>query len=186
MSKHMTPLALAGTVALLGLGTATQAKTMLSGTDKLFVTKVGQGNIAEVQSSRIALTHTTNPNVLMVARRLIKDHTTAQADLKQTEGKLGVSVPSDTDPMHKAKARQLMSLRGAAFDKAYMAGQVKDHDKTVALFKYELVKGTDSNTRGFAAKYLPGIQDHTIMIHNVASNINADPSKMHNMKTSHM
>lgn len=165
---------------------------LLTPLDKKFVTKVAQGNLAEIKTSQIALTHTTNKDVLMVAHRLIKDHSTAQADLRQRGEKLHVAVPTQTDAMHMALYRKLSGLHGSAFDHAFMKAQVGDHDKTVALFKTELQNGQESHVRGFAAKYLPTIQDHTIMIHNVAANIGADPSvpksmrkQEHSMKMGH-
>jgi len=163
-------------------GPALATGNMMTPTDKTFVTKAAQGGLAEVMCSKLALSHSMNKNVLMVARRMIKEHGVANADLKQTTMKLGVMAPNHTDPMHMAMYRKLSGLHGAAFDKAYMRGQVKDHDATVALFKTEIDKGQESSIRGFATKYLPTIQDHTIMIHNVAANLGADPSAKKSMK----
>jgi len=175
-------LGMTGTALLTASVPARATGNLMTPTDKMFIIKAGQGNLAEVMTSRLALSHTSNKNVLKVARRLIKDHSTAYADLKQTTMKMSVIAPNRTDPMHMAMYARLSRLRGAAFDKAYMMGQVKDHDKTVALFKTEIDKGQESAVRGYAAKYLPTIQDHTIMIHNVAANIGADPSARKNMK----
>lgn len=149
---------------------------LLTPLDKTFIKKAAQGGLAEVMTSRLALTHSRNKNVLMVARRMVKEHSVANADLKQTTMRLHVMAPSRTDAAHMAAFRKLSRLSGASFDRAYMKGQVNDHDATVALFKKELERGQESNIRGFASKYLPTIQDHTIMIHNVAANLRADPS----------
>lgn len=178
----------AAAFGLSGIGVLTAALpalatgNLMTPTDKMFVVKAAQGGIAEVMTSKLALSHSTNKNVLMVARRMVKEHSIANADLKQTAMKLDVMAPAHTDPMHMAMYSKLSRLHGAAFDKAYMSGQVKDHDATVALFKTEEAKGQESSIRGFASKYLPEIQDHTIMIHNVAANIGADPSARKNMK----
>ena len=181
-SKTATAALLMSLTGAALAGPALATGNMMTPTDKTFVTKAAQGGIAEVMCSRLALTHSMNKNVLMVARRMIKEHGIANADLKQTTMKLGIMAPSHTDPMHMAMYRKLSGLHGTAFDKAYMSGQVKDHDATVALFKTEIDKGQESNIRGFATKYLPTIQDHTIMIHNVAANLGADPSAKKNMK----
>lgn len=175
-------LGMAG-IGLLSASVPAQATgNLMTATDKTFVVKAAQGGLAEVMTSKLALAHSSNKNVLMVARRMIKEHGIANADLKQTTMKLHIMAPAHTDPLHMAMYRKLSGLHGAAFDKAYMSGQVKDHDATVALFKTEIEKGQESPIRGFATKYLPTIQDHTIMIHNVAANIGADPSAHKNMK----
>jgi hypothetical protein len=62
-------------------------------------------------------------------------------------------------------------MSGASFDKAYMQGQVRAHNATVALFNKQLEDGNETHVRSYAAKYLPDIQTHTGMIHNVASNM---------------
>ncbi len=175
-------LGMTGAALLTTVVPAFATGNLMTSTDKMFVVKAAQGGIAEVMTSKLALSHSSNKNVLMVARRMIKEHGVANADLKQTVMKLKMMAPSHTDPMHMAMYSKLSRLHGAAFDKAYMSGQVKDHDATVALFKTEIDKGQESPIRGFAAKYLPTIQDHTIMIHNVAANIGADPSAHKNMK----
>ena len=175
-------LGMTGAALLTAVVPARATGNLMTATDKMFVVKAAQGGIAEVMTSRLALSHSSNKNVLMVARRMIKEHGVANADLKQTTMKIHVMAPSHTDPMHMAAYAKLSRLHGAAFDKAYMSGQVKDHDATVALFKTEIEKGQESPIRGFATKYLPTIQDHTIMIHNVAANLEADPSAHKNMK----
>lgn len=175
-------LGMAGTAVLTASMPAHATGNLMTPTDKMFVVKAAQGGIAEVMTSKLALSHSSNKNVLKVARRMIKEHSVANADLKQTTMKIHVMAPSHTDPMHMAMYAKLSRLHGAAFDKAYMSGQVKDHDATVALFKTEIDKGQESPIRGFAAKYLPTIQDHTIMIHNVAANLGADPSARKSMK----
>lgn len=176
MTTAAVLLGMTGTAVLTSSGPARATGNLMTPTDKTFVMKAAQGGIAEVMTSKLALSHASNKNVLMVARRMIKDHSVANADLKQTTMKLHVMAPSHTDPVHMAAYARLSRLHGAAFDKAYMSGQVKDHDATVALFKTEIEKGQELPIRGFATKYLPTIQDHTIMIHNVAANIGADPS----------
>lgn len=140
----------------------------MSATDRMFVMKVAQGNMAEVMSSRLALKKSKDEKVRMIAEMLIKEHGQAQADLKSTAKTLKYKLPASTDAKHKAMYRKLSRLSGMTFDKAYMMGQVGDHYATIALFKKELENGSDSNIRNFAAKYQPGIENHTKMITSTA------------------
>lgn len=166
LSVLMSTLAIAGGL----LGPAHADETM-NAMDKQFVRKVAQGNLAEIQTSRLALKKSSNKRVQMIASMLIREHGVAQKDLKAVAQLHTVSLPAQTDPMHKAEYRRLSRLSGTAFDKAYMKGQVRDHNATVALFNKELANGNETHVRSYAAKYLPGIQNHTGMIHNVASNL---------------
>jgi cytochrome c peroxidase len=46
-----------------------------------------------------------------------------------------IPLPNELDPNHKAMRAELEKLSGAEFDKAYMRGQVVDHQKTVVLLQ---------------------------------------------------
>lgn len=170
LTKNLT--AVMGAMAAVSVLTSSAyADEKMNAMDKQFTTKVSQGNIAEIKTSQLALKKSSNKNVRMIATMLIQQHGKSQKDLKSVAQLHTVSLPADTDPMHKREYRMLSRMSGAAFDKAYMKGQVRDHNATVALFNKELSAGNETHVRSFAAKYLPDIQNHTLMIHNVASNL---------------
>ena len=161
--------AAAASVVALTTGTA-RADEKFSPQDKVFVMKVSQGNNAEIMSSKLALQKSGDKKVRMIASMLVKEHGEAEANLKQLGSVYKMKVPSGTDPAHKAMYRELQGMRGASFDKAYLKGQVKDHYATIAMFKKEMDKGNQTEVRSYAAKWLPGIENHTQMITSVASN----------------
>ena len=55
-----------------------------------------------------------------------------------------MTLPADTDPMHKAVIAKLSGLSGTAFDKAYMGSQEKAHTDTVNLFEKEISMGKNA------------------------------------------
>jgi putative membrane protein len=57
-------------------------------------------------------------------------------------------------------ADKLSTLQGAAFDHAYMAGQVADHEQAVTLFTTAAEDSHDTEVKAFAAKTLPTLQEH--------------------------
>jgi len=169
-TKSLT--AVMGTMAVISsMATLAHADEKMNATDRQFTTKVSQGNIAEIKTSQLALKKSGNKRVRMIATMLIQQHGVAQKDLKSVARLHTVSIPADTDPMHRREYRMLSRMSGTSFDKAYMKGQVRDHNATIALFNKELSNGNETHVRSFAAKYLPDIQNHTGMIHNVASNL---------------
>ena len=151
--------------------------------DRIFATKAAQGGIAEVKTSELALQKSHNPQVRAVAKRMVKEHTAANEELKTVAQDKKLTLPSDTDPKHKAAYAKLATLSGAAFDKAYMAGQEKDHAATVKLFENEIATGEDKDISGFASKNLPTIEDHTKMIFQVGSNLGVHAVPMPALKT---
>lgn len=161
-----------GTVAIISsLVSSAHADEKMNAMDRQFTTKVAQGNIAEIKTSQLALKKSSNKRVRMIATMLIQQHGMSQKDLKSVARLHMVSLPAETDPMHRREYRMLSRMSGTSFDRAYMKGQVRDHNATVALFNKELSGGNETHVRSFAAKYLPDIQNHTGMIHNVASNL---------------
>lgn len=177
-------MAVMGAVLTLGTATATawaQEHKGLSAMDKQFIRKVAQGNIAEVKVGRLALQKSKNERVRNIASMLVKEHSQAQEALKPIAASHNFAFPKDTDRKHKAMYNRLSRMSGAAFDKAFMKGQVKDHNATLALFRKEMEKGQDSHVRDYAAQFIVNIQNHTQHIHNVASNLGirvaAEPSR---------
>jgi len=166
MTAGLTVTTLTPAVALQ----ATMDKQPLAPVDKTFLRTASQVNLAEVMTSRLALKKSKDKNVRMIAQMLVKDHSTAQSDLKMVAKQYVYQLPTKPNAMQQQMYRRLSSMSGAAFDKEYMKGQVKAHNATVALFNKEMEDGKATQVRSFAAKYLPGIQGHTQMIHNVASN----------------
>ena len=182
--KMTTAVAAAG-MMLAGAAVAqTTAKNdpVPTGMDKMFATKAAQGGIAEVKTSELAVKKTHNKQVMMVAKRMIKEHSAANAELKTVAHDKGMTLPLDTDPKHKAALAKLSSLSGTAFDKAYMAGQEKDHAATVKLFENEIATGQDKDVTAFASKNLPAIEDHTRMIFQVGSNLGVHSTMMPKLK----
>lgn len=158
--------------------------------DRMFMMKASQGNNAEIMTSRLALKKSQDKRVRMIATMLVKEHGAAEANLKQLAKAYKRTVPSGTDAAHMAMYRKLQGMSGPSFDKAYLAGQVKDHYATIALFKKEMENGNQTQVRSYAAKWLPGIENHTQMITATASNVGIQtatktgmtPAKMQRME----
>ena len=165
------------------------AGTALANADAMdlkFAKMAAQGGIFEVKSSSIALQKSHNPQVLNVARRMVKEHSAANAELKTVAQDNKMALPTETDPMHQAVISKISSLSGAAFDKAYMGAQEKAHTATVALFEKEISTGKNAGLTAFASKNLPTIEDHTKMIYQVGSNLGVHASKMPVLKPAMM
>jgi len=70
---------------------------------------------------------------------------------------------------NQAMRERLDKLRGEAFDRDYIRGQISAHQETVQLFEYEIGSGQDAQLKNFAAQTLPVLMRHLEM----AQNINA-------------
>ena len=85
----------------------------------------------------------------------------------------GVKLPADTDAKHKAAYAKLSGLSGAAFDKAYIANQVNDHDNTVNLINHEEESTHNAPLMKFLDVTFPKIKMHTKMLHQIKAGMTA-------------
>ena len=184
-TRRMAALAAAAaSVALVSLGASVSANSSarrasgppispknVNSIYKRFMMKAAQGNIAEVMTGKLALERASSAAVKRTAEMLIKEHSTANNDLKRVAARVDMRLPSRPNQMQMAMYRRLSRLSGPAFDKAFMAGQIKAHLDTVNLFQMEIRSGTNTDVHDYALRYLPPIQNHTTHIVRVAQRI---------------
>lgn len=128
--------------------------------DATFVKKAAIGGMFEVESSKLAETKSTNDLVKKFADRMVKDHTKANEELMTIAKGMQAVVPEKMDAKHQKMVDQLSAASGADFDAAYIAEQVKAHDKTVALFKQASTEARNAQLKEFASKTLPTLEEH--------------------------
>jgi len=133
------------------------------GGDATFVMKASAGGLAEVNAGRLATKNASSSDVKEFAEKMIKDHTKANKELMKLADKKGFKVARTMDEKHEKMAEKMMKLTGAQFDRAYMAGQVKDHEDTVALFEKEAKSGKDEDLKSWAETTLPHLKMHLKM-----------------------
>lgn len=134
-----------------------------SATDSDFVTKAGQAGLAEVAAGRMAEKQGQSAATKAFGERMVADHTKAGDALKVAAEKSGAKVPTTMSDAQKQAGEKLAALSGDAFDKAYAAQMVKDHEEAVALFRKESSAGSDSDLKTFASTTLPTLEDHLRM-----------------------
>lgn len=133
-----------------------------------FIKEAGTEGLMEVRMANIALKNAADPKVKTFAQQMVTDHGQANRELAAIAKKNGIIIPTAIIPEKKAHLEMLEKLSGAAFDKQYMDMMVKDHQKTVELFKF----GQDVNKHdlvAFAKKTAPVIEKH----YNTAKEIQA-------------
>ena len=124
--------------------------------DNDFVHDVALMNLAEIELSRMALDKATNPDVKAFAQRLVQDHTAVNTELTALAKSKDLKIPASAKPAQAALAK----LSGPAFDKAFVALMVKEHEAAIALFEGESRDGRDAEVKEWAAKQLPALREH--------------------------
>lgn len=139
------------------------------GADAAFILQVANGNMAEVAHGRLATQNASAAEVKQFGQRMVDDHSKALDELKGLAAQKNVTLPTELDAKHQAMQDKLSKMKGAEFDRAYMAQMVAAHGQTVATFQKEIKGGADPDTKAWAQKVLPTVQEHQ----KLAQSINA-------------
>jgi putative membrane protein len=150
--------------AVLASGSAAWAADAAKGSaDAAFVTEAAKGGMAEVRLGQLAKSHAKSERVKAFGAQMVTDHGKANQELTALAAKKKITLPKDVGPENQRTETDLAKLKGEAFDKAYMAAMVKDHEKDVADFAHEAASGKDPEVKAWAAKTLPVLRAHLKM-----------------------
>jgi putative membrane protein len=151
---------------------AAAASRALSAADKDFLLKAAQGGQAEVETSKLAASKATSPEVKSFAAQMVTDHTKANDELKALASSKGVTLPSEPSTRQKAGLKKLEAATGADFDHKYADSMgVGAHRETVALFKKASTSSQDADVKAWAAQTLPTLERHLKMAEDLKKNV---------------
>jgi len=131
------------------------------------MSKAAQGGLAEVQLGQLATQQGSSDAVKQFGQRMVDDHTHANNELMQVALQKQITLPKSLSKKDQNVKTRLSKLSGAAFDRAYMADMVKDHQLDIADFQKEADSGQDPDVKAFAAKTLPTLKEHLTMAESV-------------------
>lgn len=142
---------------------ATTAATAapLSRADRKMLIDFAQANMAEIEASRMAQQKSQSEQVKNFAQQMIDDHTKALGDAQQLAQAKGITLPTELDRTHRARAKRLEALSGEAFDRAYLAqAGVADHKKTHDMLRKGQNRAKDPDLKALVARTLPVVDQH--------------------------
>lgn len=146
-------------------GTGSSASTAaLARIDRSFVDQAAQNGWAEVESSKLALSKSSNPQVKTFAQRMIDDHTRVNQQLASLAQSKGVTPSTTPSLAQRAQMQSLAAAAGPSFDSRYVETMgIAAHEQTIKLFEAEAASSTDAELKGFATSTLPALQHHLDM-----------------------
>lgn len=138
-------------------------RTTLTPAESRFVVQATQGGMAEVKLGQLAQQNGSSEAVKQFGQRMEQDHSAANSKLADVASKKGLTLPTTISTKDQAEYDRLAKMHGAAFDRAYMAMMVKDHQKDVADFQRESRMARDPELKHWISGTLPTLQDHLHM-----------------------
>jgi putative membrane protein len=122
-------------VAIVSLNTPAQAQAVAP-TDPQIVGIVVAANQIDIDYAKLALTKSKNKEIRGFAQQMVADHSALQKSVFDLGAKLKVTPEeSDTSKSLKAQAedttKKLKTLKGKAFDKAYIDNEIAYHQAVI-------------------------------------------------------
>ena len=103
------------------------------------------------------------------ADRMVKDHTTSNAELLS----LADTPPPPAPDPARSPVAALATQTGPAFDRAYLAQSVTEHEVMVGLFEQEASSGKDARLKLWAEQKLPALREHLEMARTLSAKVAA-------------
>lgn len=126
-----------------------------------YVAKAGASDQYELQSSRLVLATTRNPELRTFANHMVRDHTKSTADVKRAALRSGVRAgPPHLDATGVRNIAQLRRARGPARDALYIQQQKASHDEALRVHGDYARDGAAPPLRRAASNIVPVVQHH--------------------------
>ncbi|MBO1904966.1 DUF4142 domain-containing protein [Microvirga sp. 3-52] len=124
-----------------------------------FVPTATSSNLFEIESSRLALQRSRDPEVRRFAQQMIRDHNAASRRMTSVVRRAGLPM---SPPAMNAKHQQMLATVQSAsdFDAAYVNAQLMAHQEAVALFTSYSQNGDVPQLAQFAGATLPTLEMH--------------------------
>jgi putative membrane protein len=125
-----------------------------------FLMKTADAGMAEVHHGELAQQKTSNQAVKDFAAMMVRDHSAGNDQVKAIATQKNVTLPSAMSEEHQKMQADLSKKTGKAFDKAYIDGMVKGHEKVIKEFEDAANKSADSDVKSFIGNTLPTLNMH--------------------------
>ena len=145
------------TAASAATGTATTAPTAQ---DVAYLKTAMANDLFEIVTGGVALNNAKYPTTRSYAKRIIEDHATAFFNESKIASNDGIPVPTALTAHANAELSAIYAKKGAAFDVAYLSGQVRGHFAAVAAGTKEIIHGDDAAIHHSAAKEAAVLRYH--------------------------
>ena len=131
----------------------------LNQADANFVTESFRLVELDRQEGRLAATQSDNPQVRALAAEIVAKADQLYPLMQDAIQKNGITPPVELPGDLRGRLERTRALRGAAFDRAYLADQVETHQRAIRTFQAEQARTQDPTMRALVNRALPVVQD---------------------------
>jgi putative membrane protein len=149
--------AVAAYANVAALGSSSPAKPAES-PDAAFVHKAGEGDLAELEFSRLAADRAASPKVREYAIRIVQDHDRNTRELAIIAAHENIALPDVVNDEHSQVLDALAGQGGPVFDDNYMTAMLQAHQQMASLLKSSEAAVSTDELRTYIKKTLPVVE----------------------------
>lgn len=135
----------------------------ISDRDRKFVKETIEGGLYEIKLSDLALRKGSSPEVKLLAKTMVDDHTKAANELRDLASKKGIAISNTLSDKAMSYFEKISKKEGKDFDKAYTKCMMMDHKHDICKFKRQVKKGSDADLKTWASNTIPILKRHKAM-----------------------
>ncbi|MFT3965174.1 MAG: DUF4142 domain-containing protein [Sphingobium sp.] len=131
-------------------------------TGQEFADKAARSDAFEIEAAKLAAVNAVSPQVKAFAKMMVAAHTESTAKVKAAAKEASPAITPDaalTRDQNEDLA-ELKALKGAEFDKKYIAGQVDAHEDALDLLRKYAADGTVPSLKKAAGEIVPVVEKH--------------------------
>lgn len=125
-----------------------------------YVAMAASSDTYEIQSSKLALQHASNPDVRSFAQMMTTDHANTTAAVLAAAKTASIGNPGGPNPKHTGMLKQLREAGHDKMERVYVDQQVMAHEEALALHSGYAAQGDNPGLRAAAAQAVPIVQNH--------------------------
>jgi putative membrane protein len=139
--------------------------------DTAYIRQAIRGNYLEVALGRLAESRAADSAVKGFGERMISEHNSMNEQWATLARNNDMRVGLDVGPAGMQSIERLEDLSGAAFDQAYMAEMIRDHEQDLAAFRRMGASARSPEVRKLANSGMSSILEHLVLARQVGSRV---------------
>jgi putative membrane protein len=132
----------------------------LSALESQFLMHAAEDNQATIQIALLAQKKAQYPATQAFARLMISDHALLENLFVLVAKGTGTGISDGIGPQGQQTATRLQQLQGAAFDTAFLTGEVTSHADDIMRFQDEEATSQNADVRRLAVIVIPILRQH--------------------------
>lgn len=149
---NQVKFATAAVILALGGLTFAHAADTVSAADRAFVAMVSQGGMFKVKAGQVGADQGNTQDIKDQSATGAHDHQLVGHKLKSIAAQIGLQFPDTLNVQFQKELHALKTLRGSAFDAAYLRDMEDVHAKDGAAFAKEASAGSNLELNAFATE----------------------------------